>query len=276
MLTLATLLNAANISPVDVRLLRHQDTRYPGLPTPYVMWRDDKARFEAYQKTQSFANSAALGNAYWASFVGLPGKETLFVGLYRILNVAPLPANRVHPVDGSIEIAGSCNLYELEKQRELAAYEGRLLIEWGTGYRSWIQRADKQPKPIVELRREFKEPDFPGYSGFIRNLSDIGSLPQGWISALSSARGVYLLTCPKTKEQYVGSASGNSGFFGRWHEYVASGHGGNIGLKSREPSNYQLSILETVGSAATERDILELEALWKAKLQSREMGLNKN
>ena len=89
-------------------------------------------------------------------------------------------------------------------------------------------------------------------------------------------RGVYLLTCPRTREQYVGSASGEGGLLARWLEYARSGHGGNVGLKSRDPADYQVSILEICGSAATIEKILGTEQLWKAKLQSREMGLNHN
>ena len=74
----------------------------------------------------------------------------------------------------------------------------------------------------------------------------------------------------------MGSASGDNGFLGRWLSYVQSGHGGNEGLKSREPSDYQVSILEVAGSAATTEEIREMESLWKTKLQSREMGLNRN
>ncbi len=85
-----------------------------------------------------------------------------------------------------------------------------------------------------------------------------------------------MLTCPKTREQYVGSAAGADGFHGRWLSYARDGHGGNVGLKSRDPSDYQVSILEVAGSVATFEDILAMEALWKQKLQSREMGLNKN
>ncbi|MGB3930862.1 MAG: hypothetical protein WBL20_18100 [Sphingobium sp.] len=59
-------------------------------------------------------------------------------------------------------------------------------------------------------------------------------------------------------------------------EYFATGHGGNVGLKSRDPSDYRVSILETIGTSATTADLLVLEARWKDKLQSREMGLNKN
>jgi hypothetical protein len=66
------------------------------------------------------------------------------------------------------------------------------------------------------------------------------------------------------------------GFIQRWRDYAVTGHGGNVALKSRDPSDYQVSILQTVGSAADERAILSLETLWKDKLQSREMGLNRN
>src|SRR5690606_36828391 len=105
---------------------------------------------------------------------------------------------------------------------------------------------------------------------------DLESLPAAWASALGASRGIYLLTCPRTNEQYVGAAFGAEGFLGRWLGYVRTGHGGNIGLKSRDPSDYRVSILEVAGSAANVEDILAMEARWKAKLQSREMGLNRN
>jgi hypothetical protein len=85
-----------------------------------------------------------------------------------------------------------------------------------------------------------------------------------------------LLTCPKTKEQYVGSATGEEGFWGRWQDYIQSGHGGNVGLKSRAPSDYQVSILEVAGTSATPDEIKTMEGRWQSKLQSREMGLNRN
>ena len=85
-----------------------------------------------------------------------------------------------------------------------------------------------------------------------------------------------MLTCPKTKEQYVGSVTGREGFWQRWQEYCRTGHGGNFALKSRAPSDYQVAILEVAGSSATDEEILGMEALWKTKLQSREMGLNRN
>lgn len=276
MLTFATLPETASLSPGSVRLLRHQDNRYPGYPTPYVLWRDHRSRFEAYQETQGFGDAPDLRAPWWASFVGLPGRETMFVGLYSAELVGPLPIDRPHPVTGGIEAAGSCDLYRLTLSPVLQEYAGRLWIEWGKGYRAWIQRGDRKPKPIIELRRTFGEDAFPGFAALILDLSMIETIPATWVSALSATRGIYLLTCPRTREQYVGMASGAGGFLARWREYSATRHGGNVGLKSRDPSDYQVSILETVGISATDADLLALEGRWKAKLQSREMGLNRN
>lgn len=110
----------------------------------------------------------------------------------------------------------------------------------------------------------------------METLSRLDKLPLGWVTALKNTRGIYLLTCPRTKEQYVGAAIGMDGFWGRWQNYVQTGHGGDVALKSREPSDYQVSILEVAGSSATVEDIITMETLWKKKLQSREMGLNRN
>lgn len=276
MLTFSTLLQTAGLSPQSVRLLRHQDNNFPRPTTAYSLWRDHRDVFEAYQQTQSFGNEPKLRAPYWATFVGLPDNETLFAGLYEAALEGPLLTDRPHPVSGPSERAGSSNMYRLTASNILAEYEGRLIIGWGEGYRSWIQRADGSPKPIIELRRTFREDDFPGFGSFLRRLSELESMPTGWRQLLAATRGIYLLTCPRTKEQYVGKASGTGGFLARWHEYEVTGHGGNVALRSRDASDYQVSILETVGSAATEADITAMETLWKLKLQSREMGLNRN
>jgi len=41
-------------------------------------------------------------------------------------------------------------------------------------------------------------------------------------------------------------------------QYFRTGHGGNIGLKSRDPSDYQVAILEVAGTAADHKDILAM------------------
>jgi len=270
-----SILTAHGIDSRVVRHLRHQARSERGALSPYRLWRDDRTTFELYQSLQRPARRAELQPAvYFATWLVPSPGATLFGGLYHAHWIGPTTVDVALP--GRTIEAGSYDRYECTRHREMEDLIGRLLIDWGPGLRSWIQRADLQDKPVVELRATFEEDPFPGYVAFIEPLSRLETLPRGWEAALRSARGVYLLTCPQTREQYVGSATGAAGFWGRWLDYLQDGHGGNISLRSRDPSDYQVSILEVAGSAMTTEDILRAEARWKQKLQSREMGLNRN
>lgn len=274
MLTFRHVLEAASIDSSATCVLRHVDAKADPGRNPYQLFLNDRPAFEAYQSLQSLDNRPRLKAAYWASFVGTPGRGTMFCGLYacRYLGVGDKDVPMPHR-SGQVDRAGHYDEYELTRQSALDNYSGLMFIEWGDGLRTWIQR--NTDKPIIELHRTFKEPEFPGYLAFVSSLSELASISTGWINALRSVKGIYLLTCPKTKEQYVGKASGEAGFWGRWQDYVNNSHGGNVMLKGRDPSDYQVSILETVGSA-NESDLDALEDRWKRKLQSREMGLNAN
>ncbi len=272
-----SLLTQHGIDAAHVILLRHQDQRAARGRTPYELWRDNRPAFECYQETQSIKNRQKLSRAsIWASFVGTPDGATMFAGMYAVIYNGLLTKDTPWPHADGIDLAGTCDVYNLQRDDRLTDLEGKLFIEWGEGLRSWVQRADRQDKQIIELRQDFKEPDFPGFLNLIAPLSKVASFPKNWIEVLKSATGVYLLTCPKTKEQYVGSACGAEGFWHRWMEYAITGHGGNVALKSREPSDYQVSILEVAGSASQKDDVLAMETKWKVKIQSREMGLNRN
>jgi hypothetical protein len=271
-----TILREAGLPLKDIRLIRHKDTHAKRGYTPYELWRDDRPKFEFYQSTQSISNRSKLNAPYWAVFVVNLADETMFAGLYKVNYRGLLDKDTPAPHRDGIEKAGTMDFYELRLQDNLSDLIGKLFIDWGPGALAWVQYAERNDKRIIELRKEFREPDFPGFLNFIQPLSKLNSLPKSWVAALKSSCGVYLLTCPKTKEQYVGSARGEGGFWNRWQSYVSTGHGGNEGLRSRDPSDYQVSILEIAGSSATPDDVLTMEGRWQSKLQSQEMGLNRN
>ena len=270
------ILREAGLMPKDVRLIRHKDKRAKRGCTPYELWRDNPQQFDRYNGTQEISKRGELEAPYWAVFIVTPAGETMFSGLYAVKYRGLLEQDTPIPIMDAIDKAGSCDVYDLTLQNTLNDLIGRLLIDWGPGARAWVQYADRHDKPIEELRKAFREPDFPGYLSFVQPLSKLDRMPKSWIAPLKASRGVYLLTCPKTKEQYVGSATGGEGFWGRWQDYVHTGHAGNVGLKSRDPSDYQVSILEVAGTSATTDDILVMEGRWQSKLQSQEMGLNRN
>lgn len=271
-----TILSEAGLPLKDIRLIRHKDKRAKRGFTPYELWRDNRPQFENYQSTQSIPNRSKLNAPYWAVFIVNLSDETMFAGLYEVNYRGLLEKDMPMPHMDGIDKAGSCDVYDLKLLDKLRDLTGKLFIDWGPGALAWVQYASRNDKPITEIHKEFREPIFPGFLKFIQPLSKLDSLPKSWVATLESSRGVYLLTCPKTKEQYVGSARGEEGFWDRWQNYVSTGHGGNEGLKSRDPSDYQVSILEVAGSSAMPGDILMMEGQWQSKLQSQEMGLNRN
>lgn len=271
-----TLLRDSNIPLADVRLIRHKDKRAAKGRSPYELWRDNRSQFELYQAHQKIQNKKRLACKYWAVFVANMSNETMFAGLYAVNFMGLLKQDTPMPHMDGIAERGSCIVFELKLQKALDELVGKLFIDWGDGALAWVQYASRRNKQIVELRTAFREEAFPGFLNLIRPLSDVGKFPKTWIEPLRNSRGVYLLTCPETKEQYVGSATGSDGFWGRWESYIRTGHGNNVALLNRPPTDYQVSILEVAGTNATTDDITNMEGLWQRKLQSREMGLNRN
>lgn len=254
-----TLLEEAGFHLEDVRLVRHKDKRAARGVTPYDLWCDEHTRplFERYQSVQAFHKEKILNAGYWAVFLGTPSNETLFVGVYEVEGWGKLKHGQEVPTrPGERDKRGSGNEYSLRLLPELQEYIGKLVIDWGPGALQFTQYAHKNDKPIIELRPEFKEPDFPGALNFTKRLSQLDGLPIGWVNVLKELKGVYLLTCPKTGLQYVGKADGDEGFWGRWQIYVMTCHGNNVGMKRHHKQHhkrpgscdYQVSILEVAGT----------------------------
>lgn len=267
------LLREEGIDPKEVKLARHQDTRWVDRPTPYQLWTASDGRFERYQRIQK--RNVFQGARVLASFVATPLGESLFVSLYEIRGMTTAAPGLIDPLS-SRDVGGMIS-YDLVPMRKLVEYRGRLIVDWGLGYRSWVQLAAKKDKPLLEIRRTAAgERSFPGFLDFREKLSELKAVPLAWRAALSSVSGIYLLVHPETGKQYVGSAQGMGGFWGRWEQYVASGHGGNRRMKDVPTADYQVSVLEVASSSANAEVLTQMEKRWKQKLLSRKFGLNAN
>jgi hypothetical protein len=259
----------AGIDPREVKVLRHTLDRVD----LFAVWRNNRVGLEAYQAVQPRSTRGHFTRPWWATFIALPDGGTLFAGMYRVSLVGDVPDDYDEIINSDPGHPSTLHLYACERAPELEEYAGRLQISWSGRERKQNGEGGHVVTQIVD---RIRDPDFPGLLEFIKPLSEVGRLPDGWRSHLRLGKGVYLLTCPKTREQYVGKADGEDGFLGRWLNYAANGHGGNIRLKSRDPSDYQVTVLEVAGSSATPREIGAMEERWKRKLQSRDMGLNAN
>ena len=272
MIKFNALLRDEGLDPAVVKLVRHQDERNRDRPTVYQVWRVAEDKFELYQRIQS--KPRFTGAKLLASFLATPLGETLFVGLYSVGSVSKAPKGMIDPITG--EDVGGCYFYSMALSPQLDDYRGRLMINWGPGYRAWVQNARSKDKPVIEIRQTAAEPPFPGFLNFSARLSLLAGVPQAWRQALSAVSGVYLLTCPKSGKHYVGSAGGETGLWGRWEDYAASGHGGNKRMLDIPAADYQVSILEVASSSAGVTELVAIENRWKEKLATRQFGLNAN
>lgn len=275
MLTFNDLLALEQLDVARVRLVRHQDRRLaPG--RLYEAWRNDRASFDSYQAVQ--ARDVFRVGDLLASFIVTEAGKTVFVGMYSVDGVGTCPDGAVdallkHDISGQVA-------YQLQQVEHLADYVDRVVIDWGAGTRSWVQRAANQPKTVVEIAEQY-EPKFPGFRMFTRLIDDIATLPAGWQQVLRSVKGVYLLVDVESGHQYVGSAKGTDSLFGRWMDYAADGHGGDVALKAIAAAgggrrSYQVSVLEVVDANVPNETIEQIESYWKTKLLTRTFGLNRN
>jgi GIY-YIG catalytic domain-containing protein len=116
----------------------------------------------------------------------------------------------------------------------------------------------------------------------LRDLFENEEAHRDWRTSLSAVAGIYLILAEKSGEQYVGSAQGANGIWGRWQQYAKSGDGGNVLLRkliqsdSDYPERFRFSMLQVLPKNMTTAEVLDREALYKNKLGTRAKGLNLN
>lgn len=274
-LTFNQLLIKAGLDPKYVRLARHKPAKHHHRLLYDAAIKKDP-QFRIYQEAQGDPGVIAqLRKAQQiAGFVVEPGtKSTVFAGVWNVLGERSVSASG-QPIKPGHAV------FETELREEFDLYRGRLVIDWGLlgGERAWVQKAQAQDKHISEIRRRIEEPSYPGHAQLQLQLDKVETIPFAWQQVLRNARGIYLLVHRESGQQYVGSAYGDDGFFGRWKNY-SDGHGGNVAMKElkAKAEAFDASILEVVGTAdTTNEQIFEREVLWKMKLGTRVKGLNRN
>lgn len=251
----------------SVKVLRHKDSRRD-------LWElRRKGMFERYQNGQSWD---VFGRAcYIISFIAERNRFAKFVGVWRVVSTHKKEPRGYR--------------YRTKQLPGFEDLEGRLVVRWGEGTRSWAQWLHRQGnKEIVELIPPNYVMEFPGYYNFTLSYDQLATVVRNpdsnreWQRMLSSVSGVYILLDQHSGKQYVGSAYGAGGIWARWKSYAKSPSGGNALLKellARTPTRYrqfQFSILRVLEPSATKDEVISQEVLAKKKLGSRAFGLNSN
>ncbi|WP_313595002.1 GIY-YIG nuclease family protein [Agrobacterium tumefaciens] len=182
--------------------------------------------------------------------------------------------------------------YEVKLTQQGAGFIGRLKI--GSPYRERSTRVKLEHHytgfVVQEILREpYSGRSFPGFENIDLSFAELEALVRNgrpdWKAALSSVKGIYLVSDVNTGKRYVGSAYGEHGIWSRWVGYAASGHGGNVELRNlvSDPTleycreAFRFSLLEHRPVLTPDSTIIDRETFWKQILLTRgEYGLNRN
>jgi hypothetical protein len=282
MLTLEHLLNPFGFDVSRrTKLVRHQEQ---GIDAAALL---RAGQFEFYQACQGrpvFANCEQI-----VSFIGSAGSQAVFAGVYEVRGVSGPCA--VKPPEGFLYPTmniSSVYVYNLIRDERFDDLIDRLVIDWGAGTRSWVQKFRRGNKEVVEVLPRGYVKEFPGFLDFVLRFDELKTViansaaNREWHRMLGSVAGVYLILDTLTGRQYVGSAYGDGGIIGRWSQYARTGHGGNAQLKTllterpNAKSDLQFSVLQTLSPSLTAREVIAYERRHKEKLGTRAHGLNSN
>jgi hypothetical protein len=272
------ILKIAGFDPaLDTKLVRHKD---PRISMEDLLDNDaDFDLYQSYQRRPKFANVEQI-----VSFYGLPGTKAGFYGVYKVLGCHPaekgpgVPPGRAWGQDVKY-------YYELERDPRFDCLKHRLIVDWGKGAINWVQYA-KNIEVVEVLSSGRTLAPFKDYLKFSLNYAELKSLfsneeaHSDWKKPLESVFGVYLILAEGSGDQYVGSAYGEDGIWGRWRHYAHSGLEDNVKLKElmksdpSYPGKFRFSILQILPKSTTKNEALKWETIYMRKLGTRAIGLN--
>ena len=229
------------------------------------------------------------GINYFISFTDMQGTKALLHGFYKINGVEEITElpKELDSIKGPESWGkGPYYRYNLERVHSLNDMEGRLVIDWGNATLSWHQR--KLDKEIIESLPKGFVSIFPGYHNVVLSYDELSKIINNpnankqWKMMLSNVCGVYVILDKKNGQQYIGSAYGDEGIWGRWSHYVKSKDGDNkklIELIEKNPLRYkdfQFGIINVLPNSALNKEVIELESITKEKFGTRVFGFNGN
>ena len=287
---MSDVIDKTSIEHDNIALIRHT----PSHEHFQKVWAEGIGFFEEYQKIQR--GNYFHGREYVFSFIGETKSTARFIAVYKVNGVRKLKKSYVSAEYwekfGYLHHLNKDYYYDLEKMDILEDLQNRLVIDFvatrNIVHVGWQTIAEK---PVVGINSRI----FKNYEDIIWKFSDLEryigneAIYSDLYLALSSMYGVYLIIDTVDYSQYIGSASGEEGIWGRWRDYLkTNGTGGNKGLKDhleKNPGRYrnlQFTILETIPKTGSDiRDkkfVQDREAWYKRKFLTRneETGLNMN
>lgn len=240
----------------------------------YEMYVERRDLFDKYQSEQ--LKGQFDGIKYMVVFLGEKGTTARFLGVYEIKGRRPST------------ISSNEEVLDLSYVSEFKPLEEKIVIDWGKSTVSWHQYYC-QIKGVIRIEEGISKADgtpvFKSYPEVVLNHRQLVKVlnDRDWEKLLKAVNCIYLIVDKSNGKTYVGCTYGSKRIFGRWSDYAADGHGGNVELKKLidkdnqyHTHNFQWTILEILPSNIAQEEAVKREDLWKKKILSREHGYNKN
>ncbi|NLT68941.1 MAG: GIY-YIG nuclease family protein [Acidobacteria bacterium] len=183
--------------------------------------------------------------------------------------------------------------YVLEEVEDYKKFVGRVILSFhryqGMRGRAYYLENYYDEFTVLEiLSTPYVGESFPGYENICHDFHVLESIFKSersdWKVALSSVKGIYIISDRSNGKKYIGSAYGEAGIWSRWACYMGNGHGWNDELTklvdekqikyARE--NFQFSLLEIMSMSTPDNSVISRESHWKNALLTREHGYNRN
>ena len=183
--------------------------------------------------------------------------------------------------------------YELQEVDDYKKYVGRAILSFhnyqGLRGRAFCLEKFLNRFELAEiLPAPYSGEHFPGYEHINHDFNILETIFRSersdWKAALSSVKGVYLISDKRNGKQYIGSAYSDMGIWSRWACYMGTGHGWNDELTALiaektigyARKNFRFSLLEIMSMPMSDQTIIARESHWKEALLTRNFGYNKN
>ena len=229
--------------------------------------------FDAYNKVIVFSSSDGTTAKYLTSYEVRHGMTPFISQDCSPFILEPYKDEIMHP------------LFNIDND-PLLTYRNKLFIDWGKATVKWYQKGTNE-KIITQLVNT-SQFVFPAYENIVlpyRNLKEIiedRPTYMDWHIALSSINAIYAITDCSNGKVYIGSSYNKNGLLSRWSEYAKTIHGGNEVFKqlhaknSTAHLNFQFTILKVLPKDITALEAVEIENIFKRKLQTIQFGYNHN
>lgn len=268
-LPLASILQATGIDTNDALAIRHvfiplhEDTNSTGI-TPS----STDAEILTYTSHQSSDSRRFPLHPprFWLVFIREGGRQAR---LWKVVEN-----------HGETSNDGVRRIFQLTETDLLSDLAGRLVIGWDSARTWWVKGITVARYP-VETIADAEPIAFPGFDQLILSYPQLQAVIRepafaSWRTALSSVKGIYLITDTRTGRHYVGKAEGSENIYQRWTSYATTGHGGNAKLRQLKPDSFQFSLLRVFDPATPTSLINAAERHFKRALDTIKHGLNAN